>query len=250
MMTTGTIRQDFSPDKDPHALYAFIESGKWGLVTLSGEVLLPAQYDSILETRSNDGYYLIVNDYFVEFHKKKYKRQHIGLVNSKGEVLITPKYYSFDLSYDNRFATVRDDNLRYGVIDLQERVIIPFGKYKYIDVFCYGLSRVARQLINGNSTKDLWGIVDTSGTEVLPVIYDKVWNFKVKGRVDTLIFKDQIVKRFVLASHVIVDCPDSIVQELNKREEAKRNSAIISVKPSECDYLKPIQILNIDSKKL
>ena len=248
MMTLNAIRQDSSLDKEPQTPYAFIENGKWGMITLSGEVLLPAQYDNILETRPNNGYYLIVNNYYVEFQKKKYERQHIGLVNAKGEVLISPKYYSFDLSFDNRFATVRDDNLRYGVIDLQERVIIPFGKYKYIDVFYHGLSRVARQQINGSIIKDLWGIVNTRGIEVLPAIYDKVWNFKEKGRTETLIFKNQSVKRFDFDSYNVVDCPDPIITEIRKRQESKRNSKI-SVTLDETESMRPLQVLNIEPKE-
>lgn len=75
----------------------------------------------------------------------------------------------------------------YGVITTEGEIVVPFGKYDYIDVFCLGVARV--KIGNGSngvlSSNCKWGIIDTSGNELLPVIYDNIWNYK-KGPYTTL----------------------------------------------------------------
>lgn len=57
----------------------------------------------------------------------------------------------------------------YGVIDHSHNVIVPFGKYTWIDGFTNGFTRVKKG--------DKWGIIDIKGREVVSVKYDKIWNF-------------------------------------------------------------------------
>lgn len=68
----------------------------------------------------------------------------------------------------------------YGVITTDGRIVVPFGKYDLIDEFCLGVARV--KIGKGsNSVKDSgckWGIIDTKGNELLPVVYDNIWNYK------------------------------------------------------------------------
>ena len=68
----------------------------------------------------------------------------------------------------------------YGVITKEGEIVIPFGKYDYIDVFCLGIARVkngkgSNGVLSSNSK---WGIIDTEGNELIPVIYDNIWNYK------------------------------------------------------------------------
>lgn len=74
----------------------------------------------------------------------------------------------------------------YSVIDKQGNIIVPPGRYNYIDGFDHNLARVkiaGMTSINNpkESTKDKWGIIDTSGTEILPVVYTEIWNFYGKN---------------------------------------------------------------------
>ena len=68
----------------------------------------------------------------------------------------------------------------YGVITTDGRVVVPFGKYDLIDEFCLGIARV--KIGKGsNGVKDSgckWGIIDAEGNELLPVVYDNIWNYK------------------------------------------------------------------------
>ena len=91
-------------------------------------------------------------------------------------------------------ATILNDG-HYYVIDKANNYIVRPGKYDYIDGFdkC-GLARVK---IDGkvniyhpeNSTKDRWGIIDTKGNEVLPLIYSEIWSFYEKNRLTTTVWK-------------------------------------------------------------
>lgn len=87
----------------------------------------------------------------------------------------------------------------YSVVDKAGNIIVPPGKYGYIDFFdTHGLARVK---INGGvylanpeiSIKEKWGIIDTKGTEVLPVIYTEVWKFYGKNLKRTKVWKGGVV---------------------------------------------------------
>jgi hypothetical protein len=117
---------------------------------------------------------------------------------------------------------VQHKDYQWGVIDTKGRVIVPFGKYGWIDGFDHGLARVRTHKHSGrvgctiaiienlfdidsrtiegkeniqhfydnDRTKHpekyaKWGIINEEGEEVLPVIYDDVWNFFGKDRYST-----------------------------------------------------------------
>ena len=84
-------------------------------------------------------------------------------------------------------------NGEWGVVDVAKRqVIVPFGKYNWISECDYGLARVRKgkdnywDTPNGNK----WGIINMEGEEVVPVEYDKIWNFAGKRRWSTNAEKD------------------------------------------------------------
>ena len=74
------------------------------------------------------------------------------------------------------------------VTDRDGSIIVPYGKYGWIDAFDHGFARVADQLMNteidmktGNERHSKWGLITEKGEEVLPVMLDSIWNFKDKG---------------------------------------------------------------------
>ena len=115
---------------------------------------------------------------------------------------------------------VQHRDYQWGVIDTKGRVIVPFGKYGWIDGFDHGLARVRTHKHSGRVGNTIaiglwglsdsviegkeniqrfldndrgkhpdnyakWGIINEEGEEVLPVIYDDVWNFFGKDRYST-----------------------------------------------------------------
>jgi len=81
---------------------------------------------------------------------------------------------------------IENRNYQWSIVDLEGNVIVPFGKYDWIDGFDHGLARVNK--VDAGSKK--WGIINMDGEEVLPVEYDSVWNFYGKNRNSTTIEKD------------------------------------------------------------
>jgi len=123
--------------------------------------------------------------------------------------------------YDD-VIVVQHSDYEWGVIDIKGKVIVPFGKYGWIDGFDQGLARVRTHKhsgrvgntiaiigdlddIEGTSIKGKeniqrfldndrskhpenyakWGIINEEGEEVLPLIYDDIWNFLGKDRYST-----------------------------------------------------------------
>ena len=99
----------------------------------------------------------------------------------------------------------------YGVVSSEGIIIVPFGKYKWIDKFDNGLARVktkgvapcalfvadsdglhdTEEYLKAHPEKRAkWGIINESGEEVLKPEYDSVWNFWGKNRWSITVEKD------------------------------------------------------------
>ena len=107
-----------------------------------------------------------------------------------------------------RVKVIQLKNRQWGVTDINDNVIVPFGKYDWIDGFDHGFARVkigkclegvwqeidmntfeCKGTIIGGGNK--WGIINRQGEEVLPVEYDSVWNFYGKNRESTTVEKNE-----------------------------------------------------------
>ena len=111
------------------------------------------------------------------------------------EVTQQPKnkfYYEKYTLFDSTQKVYVEKNADYGVIDLKGNVIVPFGKYDWIDAFWRGFARVKKgeaigsQADNGNK----WGVVNEQGEEVVPVEYDSIWNFFNTKYDEIILIKD------------------------------------------------------------
>ena len=136
--------------------------------------------------------------------------------------------YIKEMNYGN-VTVVENRDYQWAVIDSQGNFVVPFGKYGWIDGFDSGLARVRtnkslgravniKTIILGIGTSNpraiegreniqkyfdydkvnnpekyaKWGIINEKGEEVLPVIYDEVWNFFGKNRYSTKVEKDGV----------------------------------------------------------
>jgi hypothetical protein len=103
------------------------------------------------------------------------------------------------IKYGCGLYTILQHNM-WRVEDQEGNIIIPPGKYDFIDGFdkC-GLARVKKNrkedFINPEkSTKDVWGIVNTKGEEVLKLKYSEIWIFYNKKRRTTKVFEKYEIK--------------------------------------------------------
>lgn len=65
----------------------------------------------------------------------------------------------------------------FGVISKDGIIVVPFGKYDWIEKYDFGVARIKKgKETNGNrSPVCKWGIIDTNGCELLPTEYDDLW---------------------------------------------------------------------------
>lgn len=127
-----------------------------------------------------------------------------------------------------KVSVVENAAHQWAVIDDQDNIIVPFGKYGWIDGFDSGLARVRTQKHSGKAGNTIsiglynedmdeisfisgkdniqeyynedrkvnpdryakWGIINEAGEEVLPLIYDNIWIFYGKNRFSTKVEKD------------------------------------------------------------
>lgn len=96
---------------------------------------------------------------------------------------------------------IEHDDYKWGVEDLNGNVIVPFGKYDWIDGFDSGLARVkiGKESNNKVNNNNKWGIINEKGEEVLPVEYDRIWNFLGKNRFSTTIEKNGVSSQIKLS---------------------------------------------------
>lgn len=91
---------------------------------------------------------------------------------------------------------IQNNSYQWAVTDLLGKVIVPFGKYDWIDGFDQGLARVkiGKEPSTKANNSNLWGIINERGEEVLPVEYNEVWKFLGKNRHTTTVKKNGITK--------------------------------------------------------
>lgn len=131
-----------------------------------------------------------------------YKRPIYGLINSKGETIFEPSFYSLIPAIGNKnLYTFQDKDYKYAVLNIDGKEVVPFGKYSWIDGFDNGLARVKiGNVTNGqNENSNKWGLIDENGKEVLPLDYDNIWNFYGKQRVTTKVIKGNVAKDVILS---------------------------------------------------
>ena len=129
-----------------------------------------------------------------------------GAKNQRGEVIIPPQYMEMQ-SFSCGLSLVRNHQYQCAYIDINNKQVIPFGKYSWCDPqFTCGFSRVMEY--HYLEEKNKWGIIDTLGNIVVPLRYDKIWTlkeeylFSIKAFVDN---KEEKLNLHQLGNKVIFD---------------------------------------------
>lgn len=194
--------KDYNMSQEERLLVPFIarhnnkgQSNKTGLLNRNGEVVLEPLFDTILDDCYSYNDIIRVGSLFPYGYSRKsggvtcYVRYKYKAMKANGEFITDMQFETIIKSTDNRFITVQDQEKGYAVLDRKGTIVVPFGKY-WIDGFDHGLARVCQ---NGK-----WGIINTKGEEVLPLVYDQIWNFYGKNRFSTKAIKDGVEKEVFL----------------------------------------------------
>ncbi|ULU25963.1 DUF2167 domain-containing protein [Dyella terrae] len=98
------------------------------------------------------------------------KGQQYGYIDTKGQFVIPPSYETAG-GFSGGLAVVGntvDGDLKIGVIDRQNHLVVPLGEYEHVDAYAFGLAVVQRgeSPVNGGATQ--LGVIDAHGKLVMP----------------------------------------------------------------------------------
>ncbi len=199
----GTVRvvveaANYKFEDDNRAVIPFVCGLKWGAMNNKGEVIIPPRYDFvIIDPLTNSGLVRVgiirsfENDNMTR-DTAPYYRYKVGLFDTMGTKVLDVNYQGVIISQDGKILSVQNMKGEYGVLNLKGEIIVPFGRYSYIDGFDNGLARVKLgQRTNGVlNSENKWGLINEEGKEVLPVVFDNIWKFYRKNRFSTRVERD------------------------------------------------------------
>ena len=177
-----------------------------GFLNQQGQVVIKAQYSLYYDDcYSIEDTIRVAKQILFGFSRSNgkvdtYKRYLWGLLNSEGKEILPLEYDDLILNIGNREIFTAKKNGSYAVINKNGNIIVPYGKYQYIDGFDKGLARV-NVYGNGEGLEKFmykWGLINENGDEVLPPIYDEIWNFYGKNRKTTKVVKDRQTIDYIL----------------------------------------------------
>ena len=119
-----------------------------------------------------------------------------GVVNSKGEIIVPFGKYAWIDGFDNGLARVRTE----GKTDYDPRNVISTRGEELIEKMT-GMNAKEREMENRKNHPEQyakWGIINEKGEEVVAVEYDSIWKFLGKHRDSTKAFKNGIEEQISL----------------------------------------------------
>lgn len=155
---------------------------------------------------------------------KKLQRHYNG---GTGEYCIT----DFALSDDRKAISVMTSDGEWGAINWKQDIIVPQGKYRWVDFFKEGLARVkGGKETNGNRFADTqWGLVDIEGNEIIPPIYSNM------QLMDDKVYLEQGSKKSIILLKDLEYETYESVKERERREKAIRRDNLYN-KPAYDPY--------------
>ena len=139
----------YNMQDDNRLLIPFTCGDKIGFANKEGEVVVKPQFTMYYGEcyDESDNIRVTVDDLYGFARSggkvSTYKRPIYGLINSKGETIFEPSFYSLIPAIGNKnLYTFQDKDYKYAVLNIDGKEVVPFGKYSWIDGFDNGLARV------------------------------------------------------------------------------------------------------------
>ena len=127
------------------------EQGAYGVIDMSGEIVLGTQYESIT-------YMPEIKSFLIQSNKK------YGIISSKGQTQIEASYDNLQLIDSEKQLYVAVDSARYGVIDINNNVLVPL-EYQRIGIDISPFTK--NNITNGYIIQD----------KLIPVQQNQKWGF-------------------------------------------------------------------------
>jgi hypothetical protein len=180
----------YNLQEDKRLLVPFIHenTGLIGFINRRGHVIIPHSYEHVY-----DDFYDKEDVVRVALADSKGNLVRT-IISANGKVLFKEIYKEIMMSVDRQRFVVENLKGQWAVVDREEKVIVPYGKYDWIDGFRNGFARVKQgKTINGKTGEGkLWGIINADGKEILPVVFPNIHSFVDELNDYTTIKKDYI----------------------------------------------------------
>lgn len=133
-----------------------------GRISRKGELVVPSKFELVSATFGDSAFAFLMDD-SVDHESK------IGFLGIDGNMLVAPKYYSFEASTVSPYLVVSNDS-GYGILNRKLQPIVPF-RYDEIraDEYDQGLFATKKD--------DKWGYINTKGLWVVMPKYDEARPF-------------------------------------------------------------------------
>ena len=153
-------------DKDVLDTVKNTYSSKYGIINLKGDIIIPFTNSILSLNNFSDGFSYKVSDrdgfsglFFNILGKTVFKVP----INRD---IIHKKFENKLIGFKENIGTIRDEKIKVGFYDNNFNIKI-FPKYDFADMFNNGFSKV--------SLNNKFGLINTSGTQVLQLKYDKIF---------------------------------------------------------------------------
>lgn len=188
----------YNNKEDKRLLIPFTNGRNIGFMRRDNVAVTNTEYSAYYGDCYSEKDYIRVEKPYTEWHS--YNRANSvlflqGVINFKGEVIYPCNYLSIlpSLNSEVRLFTLESQKREYAVVDSNKQTIVPYGKYTWIGGYNKGYARVKiGTLPNCVEERDAkWGIIDSSGKEVVPIEYTYIWDFYKSGWDEVGILKDK-----------------------------------------------------------
>ncbi len=181
--------REFSVDSEGFAVVSLED--KYAILNLKKGEITPFEYDFIMPTtvmyNSADiksgfskAYFIIFLNQLLESHNLfdengiaiAVKNGRAGLINSKGKIVLEPKFDQLQIYNDSKVALVSDGD-KYMYYDIKGNLLVNGEKFDKTNGFSNGLAVICK-----NSK---WGYLDEKGNEVIKPQYSVAFGFSKNG---------------------------------------------------------------------
>ena len=197
------------------------KTNRVGYIDKDGQLIIPFEFDAIETGEGGD--ILDFND-FSEGLAAVSKNDKYGFIDTKGKVVIEPKY-EWASSFSDGLAIVSVEGL-YGAIDTQGKTVIPF-EYQALADFHDGFAAAARPPKDPEDYESKYGLINKQNEVVIPFMYESMGNLSesliaVKkdgkwGYVDT---KNKAIIPITLKYETVNDFSDGLAAVFNYEENS------------------------------
>ena len=169
---------------------------KYGLITMNNDTLLPFEYDRINEF--NDGLSVVYKDY------------KFGMINDTGAYVL-PLEYTYLSKYSEGLISFRKEG-NCGVMDIDQNIIIPTDKFKFINEFYDGYAVVTE--LPGEVYSANKGIINTKGEWIVEPSYSEIYrNFNGYKTTKTTYTGGKYSNKKSITKYGFVDVENNFVLE-------------------------------------